>query len=120
MGMALCTIGLSLRYRTPVVVAWSTPGAALLTTVGITGWFDSLMKRVPSSIAAALLAGILFEIGIEIFHAAEHQTALVVVMFFVYLLGKCCVPRYAIPATLIAGIVMAGGLGLLDFSRFHV
>jgi benzoate membrane transport protein len=143
MGMAFCTIGLSLRYRAPVVVAWSTPGAALLvsslpnvpysdaigafvlcgallTAVGVTGWFDTLMKRVPTGIAAALLAGILFEIGIEIFHAAEHRTALVIVMFFVYLAGKRFAPRYAIPATLVAGIAVAGGLGLLDFSRFHV
>jgi benzoate membrane transport protein len=143
MGMAVCTIGLSMRYRAPIVVAWSTPGAALLissmphvaysdaigafivcavllTAVGLTGIFDTLMKRVPSGIAAALLAGILFEIGIEIFHAAEHQTALVLVMFFTYLAAKRLVPRYAIPATLIAGIVVAGALGLLDFSRFHV
>src|SRR6478735_1277082 len=32
MGMAVCTIGLSLRYRAPIVVAWSTPGAALLVS----------------------------------------------------------------------------------------
>ncbi|WP_321791970.1 benzoate/H(+) symporter BenE family transporter [Caballeronia sp. J97] len=143
MGMAVCTIGLSLRYRAPIVVAWSTPGAALLvsslpnvayadaigafivcavllTAVGLTGWFDTLMKRIPSGIAAALLAGILFEIGIEIFRAAEHRTALVIVMFFTYLAGKRFVPRYAIPATLVAGIAVAGGLGLLDFTRFHV
>src|SRR6201992_4508773 len=67
-GMGLCTIGLSLRYRAPIVIAWSTPGAALLvsslphvsyaqaigafiacalllTAVGVTGWFDALMKK---------------------------------------------------------------------------
>ncbi|SAL23093.1 benzoate transporter [Caballeronia arvi] len=143
MGMAVCTIGLSLRYRAPVVVAWSTPGAALLvwslpnvayadaigafivcavllTAVGLTGWFDTLMKRIPSGIAAALLAGILFEIGIEIFRAAEHRTALVIVMFFAYLAAKRFTPRYAIPTTLVVGVAVAGGLGLLDFSRFHV
>ncbi|MFM0049969.1 benzoate/H(+) symporter BenE family transporter [Caballeronia grimmiae] len=143
MGMALCTIGLSLRYRAPIVVAWSTPGAALLvsslpnvpyaeaigafivcaallTAVGLTGWFDTLMKRIPAGIAAALLAGILFEIGIEIFRAAEHQTALVLTMFFTYLVGKRAAPRYAIPATLLAGVAVAGALGLLDFSHFHV
>ncbi|BAN22650.1 benzoate membrane transport protein [Caballeronia insecticola] len=142
-GMAVCTIGLSLRYRAPIVVAWSTPGAALLVTslpnvayadaigafvvcalllcaVGLTGWFDTLMKRIPAGIAAALLAGILFEIGIEIFRAAQYQTALVVVMFFTYLLAKRLAPRYAIPATLVAGVALAGALGLLDFSRFHV
>jgi benzoate membrane transport protein len=142
-GMALCTIGLSLRFRAPIVVAWSTPGAALLVTslpnvpyaeaigafivcavlltaVGVTGWFDALMKRIPSGIAAALLAGILFEIGIEIFRAAEHQTALVLAMFFTYLVVKRATPRYAIPATLAAGVAVADALGLLDFSRFHV
>ena len=31
-GMAICSIGLSLRYRTPITIAWSTPGAALLIT----------------------------------------------------------------------------------------
>lgn len=31
-GMALCCIGLSLRYRAPIMIAWSTPGAALLIT----------------------------------------------------------------------------------------
>jgi benzoate membrane transport protein len=142
-GMGLCTIGLSLRFRAPVVAAWSSPGAALLiaslphvaypeaigaylvcalllTLVGLTGWFDALMKRIPAGIAAALLAGILFEIGIGIFHAAQHQTALVLAMFFTYLVLKRFAPRYAIVTTLVAGTAVAGGLGLLDFSHFHV
>ncbi len=142
-GMACATIFLSLRYRTPVVVAYSTPGAALLiaalphvpyadaigafivsavliTAVGLTGWFDALMKRVPAGIASALLAGILFEIGIEIFHAAQYQTALVLAMFFVYLFIKRLAPRYAILSTLVVGTAVAAALGLIDFSRFHV
>ncbi|CAB3660009.1 Inner membrane protein YdcO [Paraburkholderia phenoliruptrix] len=142
-GMALCTIGLSLRFRAPIVIAWSTPGAALLvsslphvpyaqaigafivcalllTVVGLTGWFDTLMKKIPAGIAAALLAGILFEIGIEIFRAAQFQTALVLTMFVTYLVGKRIAPRYAIPLTLIAGTLAAGALGLLDFSHFQV
>lgn len=142
-GMAVCTIGLSLWYRAPIVVAWSTPGAALLisslphvpyaeaigayivcalllTAVGLTGWFDALMKRVPAGIAAALLAGILFEIGIEIFRAAQYQTPLVLTMFFAYLVIKRYLPRYAIVATLMVGIAAAAALGLLDFSHFSV
>lgn len=142
-GMAVCTIGLSLWFRAPIVVAWSTPGAALLisslphvpyaeaigayivcalllTAVGLTGWFDTLMKRIPGGIAAALLAGILFEIGIEIFRAAQYRTPLVLAMFFAYLLFKRTVPRYAIVATLVVGIAAAAALGLLDFSHFRV
>jgi benzoate membrane transport protein len=141
--MALCTIGLSLRFRAPIVIAWSTPGAALLvsslphvaypeaigafivcalllTVVGLTGWFDTLMKKVPAGIASALLAGILFEIGIEIFRAAQFQTALVLAMFFTCLVIKRLAPRYAIVTTLVVGTAVAGGLGLLDFSHFHV
>ncbi|MGF6779052.1 benzoate/H(+) symporter BenE family transporter [Paraburkholderia sp. GAS334] len=142
-GMALTTIGLSLKFRAPIVIAWSTPGAALLisslphvaypeaigafivcalllTVVGLTGWFDALMKKIPAGIAAALLAGILFEIGIEIFRAAQFQTTLVLVMFFTYLVIKRFAPRYAIVTTLIVGTAVAGALGLLDFSRFHI
>ncbi|MDA0268896.1 MAG: benzoate/H(+) symporter BenE family transporter, partial [Cyanobacteria bacterium] len=33
-GMGLTSMGLSLRYRVPIVTAWSTPGAALLITAG--------------------------------------------------------------------------------------
>ncbi len=142
-GMAVTTIGLSLWFRAPTVVAWSTPGAALLisslphvpyaeaigayivcalllTAVGLTGWFDTLMKRIPAGIAAALLAGILFEIGIEIFHAAQVQTPLVLTMLFAYLLMKRFMPRYAIVGTLVVGIAAAAALGLLDFSHFRV
>jgi benzoate membrane transport protein len=142
-GMALTTIGLSLKFRAPIVIAWSTPGAALLvaslphvaygeaigafivcalllTVVGLTGWFDTLMKKIPAGIASALLAGILFEIGIEIFRAAQFQTALVLAMFFTYLIIKRLAPRYAIVTTLVVGTAVAGELGLLDFSRFHV
>jgi len=140
-GMAVCSIGLSLRYRTPITVAWSTPGAALLITslggvsyneaigayitcallvviCGLTGSFERLIKRLPGSLAAALLAGILFKIGSEIFIAAQHRTALVVAMFFTYLIVKRLSPRYAVLATLLLGTALSAGLGLLDFSQF--
>ncbi|ABP80242.1 benzoate transport protein [Stutzerimonas stutzeri A1501] len=142
-GMAICSIGLSLRYRTPVVVAWSTPGAALLITslpgvpyaeaigafifasalialCGITGSFDRLMRRVPASLAAALLAGVLFNIGSEIFRAVGVQPLLVLGMFFSYLLTKRLQPRYAVLAALLVGCLIAGVTGLLDFQRFSL
>lgn len=137
-GMALTTIGLSLKYRTPIVIAWSTPGAALLVTslpsvpysdaigafvlcavllalCGLTGSVDRLLRRVPPALAAALLAGILFRIGIAICSAAQHQTALVLGMALAYLVAKRLWPRYCVLVALVAGLLLAAGLGLLDF-----
>lgn len=142
-GMAVCSIGLSLRYRTPITVAWSTPGAALLISslggvsypeaigafmtcallvviCGLTGSFEKLLKRLPASLAAALLAGILFKIGSEIFIAAQHRTGLVLSMFFIYLITKRWSPRYAVLAALLLGSSLCALLGLLDFSHFEL
>jgi benzoate membrane transport protein len=142
-GMAICCIGLSLRYRAPIMIAWSTPGAALLITslpgvsyseaigayilasglivlIGLTGSFDRLMRRIPASIAAALLAGVLFKIGLEICVAAEQQPLLVLAMLLAYLLGKRLLPRYAVLAALIVGSVLAGMFGLLNFDQFEL
>ncbi|MGC7532266.1 benzoate/H(+) symporter BenE family transporter, partial [Pandoraea pneumonica] len=52
--------------------------------------------------------------------AAQHQTALVLSMFFTYLIVKRLASRYAILLALIVGTAVAGGLGLLDFSHFNV
>ena len=142
-GMALCCIGLSLRYRAPIMIAWSTPGAALLITslpgvpyseaigayvfastlivlIGLTGTFDRLMRRIPASIAAALLAGVLFKIGLEICVAAEQQPLLAVAMLLAYLLGKRLLPRYAVLAALIVGSALAAVFGLLNFEHFEL
>jgi benzoate membrane transport protein len=139
LGMALCTIGLSLHYRAPIVVAWSTPGAALLisslpgvsfseaigaylvcalllTLVGLTGSFERLLRHLPASLASALLAGILLRIASAIFPAAEQQTSLVLAMLFSYLLLKRLQPRYAVLAALVVGSLLAYQLGLLDLS----
>ncbi|WP_145150761.1 benzoate/H(+) symporter BenE family transporter [Pseudomonas oryzihabitans] len=142
-GMALTTIGLSLKYRTPIVIAWSTPGAALLVTslpsvpysdaigafvlcavllalCGLTGSVDRLLRRVPPALAAALLAGILFRIGIEICTAAQHQSALVLGMALAYLVAKRLWPRYCVLVALVAGLLLAAGLGLLDFHSLRL
>src|SRR5260370_37245349 len=94
--------------------------AVVRAVAGLTGGFGPPRWNIPAGIAAALLAGILFEIGIEIFRAAQFQTALVLAMFFTYLVVKRLAPRYAILMTLVIGIVAAGALALLDFSQFHV
>ena len=136
LGMGLCSAVPSLVLRQPVMVAWSTPGAAVLATaglvggftlaqavgafiisavliilVGATGWFERIMNRIPVAIAAALLAGVLARFGLQAFSAAETALPLVLVMLMAYLIGRRFLPRYAVPLTLLAAIAYAGLTG---------
>lgn len=143
LGMGLTCIGLSLRYRIPVVTAWATPGAALLITglegvtinqaigififsgalvtlCGITGLFEKSMKRIPLSIASAMLAGILVRFGMDVFTSMQQEFALVAIMFAAYLLGRRFLPRYAIILVLALGCVVAWSKGLLMFGLADV
>lgn len=143
LGMGLTCIGLSLRYRNPVVTAWSTPGAALLATSlvgvpmaeaigaflfcallitvsGVTGRFARIMDRIPLSIASALLAGVLARFGMDVFVALKSQGLLVTVMFLAYLVSRRWWPRYAVLIVLLLGAALAGVLGLLRFAAFEL
>jgi benzoate membrane transport protein len=139
LGMGITSLGLSLRYRMPVLTAWSTPGAALLVTAGAgvgmaeavgafmvcallitlagaTGWFARVMSRIPQPLAAALLAGVLARFAFDAFAALQREFILVFVMFLVYLAGRRLWPRYAVPGVLLAGVLVAGLQGQLQFS----
>lgn len=136
LGMGVTCILLSLRYRVPVVTAWSTPGAAMLITgaagvsigeatgaflfsaaliavCGFSGWFERMINRIPVSIASGMLAGVLLRFGLDVFVAMKTQFLLALVMFFIYLAGRRLFPRYAVIATLFTGIAIAAGQGLL-------
>jgi benzoate membrane transport protein len=128
--MGLCSAIPSMILKQPVMVAWSTPGAAVLATaglaggftmpqavgafmvcavlivlVGATGWFERVMNRIPVAIASALLAGVLARFGLQAFAAAQTALPLVVLMLLAYLLGRRFLPRYAVPLTLAASVV---------------
>jgi benzoate membrane transport protein len=145
LGMGLCTAVPSLLLKKPVMVAWSTPGAAVLATTaaaaaslgspytmgqavgafmlaaalialfGMTGWFEKFMDRVPMAIAQALLAGVLARFALNAFAAAQDALGMVVSMLLAYLVGKRWVPRYAVPLTLAVGVVFAMLGGQLRF-----
>ncbi|MFT7681063.1 MAG: benzoate membrane transport protein [Moritella dasanensis] len=135
LGMGITSIGLSLYYRTPLLIAWSTPGAALLITStqgfsineavaafifsaclitlsGVSGLFEKLMNRVPLQIASAMLAGILLSFGIDVFNVMNASPLLVGLMFVTYLICKIAIPRFAMLAILIVGITSASMQGL--------
>ena len=137
-GMGLCTVLPSLVLRQPVMVAWSTPGAAVLATAGlaggftmaeavgaflvcgalvtlfgVTGWFEKLMDRIPMAIASALLAGVLARFGLQAFAAAQTALPLVLLMLASYLLSRRFLPRYAVVNTLLVAIVFVATRGEL-------
>ena len=138
LGMGLCSLVPSLWLRQPVMVAWSTPGAAVLATAGLaggfgmaeatgafivsaalitlfgaTGWFEKLLGRIPMPIASALLAGVLARFGLDAFVALKSALLLVLLMLAVYLVGRRWWPRYAVPGVLAAGIACAAMQGRL-------
>lgn len=142
-GMGVTCIGLSLAYRTPVLTAWSTPGAALLVTAlagvplsdavgaflfssllitacGVFGWFDRIMHRVPRSLVGAMLAGVLLRFGLDLFASMQTELVLVVAMFAIYLVGRRTLVRYAIPLTLLGGLLLGSVQGSIRFDAIDI
>ena len=143
LGMGLTSIGLSLRWRQPVLTAWSTPGAALLVTAGagvpmaeavgafmvcgalialagFSGAFERVMNRLPQSLAAALLAGVLARFAIDAFVQLGPEFALVAPMLLAYLAGRRWWPRYAVPGVLAVGIAIAAAQGRLHLGGIEL
>ncbi|WP_313025178.1 benzoate/H(+) symporter BenE family transporter [Pseudomonas lopnurensis] len=135
-GSGVLGILLSLRYRVPIIIAWSAPGSALLVTmlpeislneavgayivtslvvllVGLSGAFDRIIDRLPAAIAAGMLAGILFRFGTGLFVSVKEQPWLVLTMFATYLVFKRAMPRYAVLAVLVVGVAITFASGEL-------
>jgi len=134
-SIAITAIAFSWHYKMPILTGWSTPGAALLVTslngvnmsqavaafmfasfltmlVGLTGVFDKLMKSIPKTITAAMLAGILLRFGMDVFSSFQTDMELVGLMLLTYLLGKRFTPRYVIMLVLLVGVIDASSRGL--------
>ena len=140
LGMGVSTLALTLWRKVPILTAWSTPGAALLVTglqgvtlsqavgvfifanalivlCGVTGIFARLMKIIPHSLAAAMLAGILLRFGMQAFASLQGNLLLCGSMFAVWLLCKVWLPRFAVVAALLAGGAVAGFSGEVTTSQ---
>lgn len=136
-GAAIAGIILSIKFKTPIITAWSAPGTALLVAlfphislnevvaayitsagiiflIGITGSFDRLLKWIPQGLAAGMMAGILFQFGLGLFKASDNMPYLVFGMLICFLLAKRYSPRYAIIWVLIAGVVLSFSLGQIQ------
>lgn len=129
---------LSWRLKIPIVLAWSTPGAALLaastlglswpTAIGafifagllmiLTGLIPALGRlaaRIPAAVASAMLAGVLLPFVLRLFKVVPDETALVVELIAVFLIFRRLWPTWALPAVLAAAfavLAMRGQLAL--------
>ena len=133
----------SLRTGLPVVMAWSTPGAALLVTAlagvpfneavgafvlaaaltlacGLFGWIDPILRRIPGEIAAAMLAGVLLNFGMGVFTSLGKQPALVLAMCAAYLLCRRWAPRYAVLVVMGVAVAVAAAQGLIQTDQLNL
>ena len=138
LGFAVGGIALSLKTRIPVVLAWSTPGAALLaaTPPGIT-WptaiavflvaaalmivlglvpaLGKLAARIPVAIASAMLAGVLLPFCLTAFRLGTEDGLLLALTVGVFIVARRRVPLYALLLVLVTAIMLALARG--DVSR---
>ncbi|MGM8938920.1 benzoate/H(+) symporter BenE [Psychrobacter sp. AT9] len=136
-GAAVSGIYLSIKYKTPIITAWSAPGTALLVTVfpnmsineaiaayivsaiviflvGATGSFDKILRWIPNGIAAGMMAGILFQFGLELFVATNTMPFIVFSMLGCYLVAKRFSPRYTMIWVLLCGVTLSVLLGKMN------
>lgn len=130
--MGIACVVLAWRYRMPITVAWSTPGAALLASTGAIegGWpaavgaflvtaalilltalwpaLGALIARIPPSIAQAMLAGVLLPLCLAPVTGVVANPWGVVPVVLTWLVFARLAPRWAVPfAFLAAAAVVA-------------
>ncbi len=142
-GVGVTGILLSGLSREPIITAWSTPAAAFLVTalastpyaeavgaylvsavafvlLGLSGWFERVIRLIPPGVAAGLLAGILLQFGIGAFGGMSVEPVLAGLLILAYLVFKRFSARYAVVGILLLGLaflllqarVDLSGLGL--------
>ncbi|WP_226530944.1 benzoate/H(+) symporter BenE family transporter [Microbacterium paraoxydans] len=124
--MGLACVVLAWRYRMPITVAWSTPGAALLVATGTVegGWpaavgaflvtaalilltalwpaLGALIARIPPSIAQAMLAGVLLPLCLAPITGIVANPWGVLPVVLTWLVFARLAPRWAVPFAFVA------------------
>lgn len=128
--MAVATLVLSRRHRVPLLIAWSTPGAALLASTGTVdgGWpaaigaflvcgalivatgiwprLGALISSIPTPIAQAMLAGIMLELCLAPVRELAGHPWQVAPVLLVWLAIFRLAPKWAVPAAFAAALVV--------------
>jgi benzoate membrane transport protein len=131
--MGLSSILISVRHRMPVTIAWSTPGAALLATTGAPAggwrvavgafvlvgalllltaaipWLGRVVAAIPTSIAQAVLAGVLVPLCLVLVRAVVESPAIVGPVLVVWVAMLACRPRWASAVAVAAALAVAVG-----------
>ncbi|MBT3066246.1 benzoate/H(+) symporter BenE family transporter [Rhodoferax sp. U11-2br] len=126
-GVGVTGIILSWLTREPIITAWSTPAAAFLVTalattpyaeavgaylisaaafvvLGLSGWFERVIRLIPPGVAAGLLAGILLQFGIGAFGGMSIDPLLAGLLTLAYVVFKRFSARYAVVGILVLGL----------------
>ncbi|MFM6966574.1 MAG: benzoate/H(+) symporter BenE family transporter, partial [Rhodoluna sp.] len=140
----LLSIGLSWRYKMPISIVWSTPGAALLISSGklglpfssavgafivtgalllLTGLWPALgrlVSSIPKPIASAMLAGVIFNFCISPFQSAADYPWIVLPAILVWLVLYKYATIWATPAAMVIIFTLTAfakgmSLGSVDF-----
>ncbi|WP_461471053.1 benzoate/H(+) symporter BenE family transporter [Microbacterium sp. HJ5] len=130
--MGLGSLVLAWRYRMPITVAWSTPGAALLAATGVVegGWpaavgaflvvgalivltglwphLGRIISRIPPSIAQAMLAGVLLPLCLAPITGIVVNPWGVVPVVLTWLVFVRLAPRWAVPLAFVAAAIVVG------------
>lgn len=138
-GVGVTGLFLSWVSREPIITAWSTPAAAFLVValastpyaeavgayiisaaafvlLGLSGYFERLIRLIPPGVAAGLLAGILLQFGIGAFGNMSLDPLLVGVLITAYLVLKRFTPRFAVVGILVLGMALLLIQGRVDLS----
>jgi benzoate membrane transport protein len=129
LGIAVGGAALSLRTRMPIVLAWSTPGAALLAAtapgipwsaaiaiflvasllmilLGLVPALGRLAARIPGSIASAMLAGVLLPFCLTAFRLGTEDWLLLTLTVIVFIVARRRLPLYALLLVLVTAIAL--------------
>jgi len=126
------SIVLSWKFKQPLSVVWSTPGAALiagsalpgigfnnamggvllagvlLALTGLWPWLGKLVMAIPKSIASAMLAGVIFSFCVAPFAASATYPMLVLPVIAVWLILYWFAPLWASPAAIVLAFSLIG------------
>ncbi|ENM5729506.1 benzoate/H(+) symporter BenE family transporter [Vibrio mimicus] len=132
--MGLTSLIYSWVYKTPILTAWSTPGAVMLAAsagqyslpvvigtfmfsgvlIALTGMIAPLtraLSKIPVPLGTAMLGAILLPFCAKAFAPLTNTPVLFFLLFASYLLTKHFVPRYTMLILLITSIGCAIALG---------